>query len=77
MHRNAVALRAFTHDQTAFAEDQVILGMDAGQFTDWEQAELVRAATEAEVASATSADAAERSPRSTTKALPAGQKSPR
>lgn len=52
MKRHAVALRAFTHADEPFANGQVILDMDANQFGDWKLAELVREATDEEVAAA-------------------------
>jgi hypothetical protein len=52
--RHAVALRAFSHAGESFADKQVILSMDAGQFRDWSApgVDLVREATDAEVARA-------------------------
>ena len=54
MKKHATALRAFTHANDSFADKQVILNMDAGQFADWsaDGVELVREATPAEVATA-------------------------
>jgi hypothetical protein len=52
MKRDATALRAITHADDSFEKNQVLLGMDAGQFNDWEGAGLVRAATDAEIAKA-------------------------
>lgn len=54
MKKNAVALRAITHAHESFAQGDVILGMDAGQFSDWsaEGVDMVREATAAEVAKA-------------------------
>lgn len=50
MKRHAVALRAFTHADDSFAEDDKLF-LDAGQFADWsaEGVDLVRAASEAEI----------------------------
>ena len=50
--KNAVMLRTTTHADESFAKGQVILGMDGGQFGDWKSAELVRDATDEEVATA-------------------------
>jgi hypothetical protein len=50
MKKHATALRAFSHADDTFANRQVILGMDPGQFIDWRDAGLVREATDAEVA---------------------------
>jgi hypothetical protein len=81
--RHAVALRAFTHADATFTEKQVILSMDAGQFRDWSApgVDLVREATDAEVARAKGEPAKEaakpkppRKPKpSTAKAAPAAE----
>jgi hypothetical protein len=52
MKRDATALRAITHADDSFAKGDVILGMASGQFDDWEGADMVRAATDAEIAKA-------------------------
>lgn len=54
MTKHATALRAFTHAGESFAAKQTILNMDTGQFSDWsaEGVDLVREATDAEVAKA-------------------------
>lgn len=50
MNRDAVALVAFTHEEDSFAKGVLIPGLDAGQFDNWEHAELVREATAEEIA---------------------------
>ncbi len=72
MKKHATALRAFTHADDAFADRQVILGMDAGQFADWQGAGLVRESTDAEVAKAkgVTAPTAERKPKVAPKRKP-------
>ncbi|WCT75035.1 hypothetical protein PQ455_07420 [Sphingomonas naphthae] len=54
MKRHAVALRAFTHADDSFQAGQTILNMEPTRFTDWSApgVDLVREATEAEVAKA-------------------------
>lgn len=54
MTKHATALLAFTHADDSFAKGQTILNMDAGQFEDWSApgVDLVRKATDAEVAKA-------------------------
>jgi hypothetical protein len=54
MKKHATALRAFSHAADTFAAKQVILNMDGGQFADWSApgVDLVREATDAEVAAA-------------------------
>lgn len=53
MKKHAVALRAFTHADDSYADGQVILDLDAGFLTEWgPPVDLVREATEEEVAAA-------------------------
>ena len=58
-HRDAVALRAFTHADETYTQHQVLLGLDAGHFNDWsaDGVDLVRAATPEEVKRAKAAAA--------------------
>jgi hypothetical protein len=59
MKKHATALRAFSHAGDTFADKQVILNMDPGQFADWSApgVDLVREATDAEVEAARAKDA--------------------
>lgn len=49
---HATTTRAFSHDDTGYLADHVILDMADNQFADWEAVDLVREATADEVARA-------------------------
>lgn len=53
MARHAVAVRFFAHADQNFAKDELIRDLSDGHFADWEAVGLVRAATDEEVAAAT------------------------